>query len=58
MAEFTEHISKMGFERDEHHEFVFVTCGCGIEIGAAPDEETALDMAMEHAYNAGRADRG
>ena len=60
MAEETPvtHISQRGFEHDDHHGFIVVQCTCGIEIGAAPDEETALDMAMEHAWRAGRATDG
>lgn len=52
-AEFTTHISKMGFDMDDDG-FSWVECGCGTVLGPAPDQETLLDMAMEHAYWAGR----
>ena len=50
----TNHISQSGFVEDADG-FVLVECGCGVVLGPAPDTETALDMAMEHAFNAGRA---
>jgi hypothetical protein len=53
MAELTPHISEGGFEHDDHG-FIVVNCGCGFVLGPAPDEETALDMAMEHAFHEGR----
>ena len=46
------HISQMGFIEDADS-FITVKCGCGSILGPAPDPETALDMAMEHAYHAG-----
>ena len=51
----TVHISRSGFEEDEEG-FLFVTCDCGATIGFAPDHETLLDMAMEHAWAGGIAD--
>lgn len=48
----TMHISKQGFEEDDDG-FISVTCGCGAPLGPFPDQETALDAAMEHAYHAG-----
>jgi hypothetical protein len=47
----TQHISQEGYEVDDM-DFLTVKCGCGVVIGPAPDTETMLDMAMEHAYNA------
>ena len=47
------HVSQAGFEQDEDG-FVHVVCGCGVTLGPAPDEETALDIAMDHAYFAER----
>ena len=44
----TAHISQDGF-REDRDGFVTVKCGCGLTVGPAPDMETALDMAMEHA---------
>ena len=49
------HISVEGFIFDADG-FVSLGCGCGHQLGPAPDIETALDMAMEHAYHAGVAD--
>ena len=51
----TVHISRSGVEEDEDG-FLFVTCDCGATIGFAPDNETLLDMAMEHAWAGGVAD--
>lgn len=48
----TDHISQDGFETDDEG-FYVVRCGCGEVLGPAPDPETVLDMAMEHAYTAG-----
>lgn len=48
------HISRGGFE-DSGVDLV-VVCDCGVTIGPAPDEEVALDMAMEHAWSMGVAD--
>lgn len=47
----TNHISQAGFDEDDDG-FITVKCGCGAVVGPAPDNETALDMAMEHAYGA------
>lgn len=47
------HISLSGIQEDDDG-FVIVACNCGAVLGPAPDEETALDMAMEHAWRAGR----
>jgi hypothetical protein len=49
------HISESGIENDPGG-FVTVTCECGIKLGPAPDAETVLDMAMEHAFEAGFRD--
>lgn len=47
----TAHISVSGFAEDAAG-FVSVICGCGVVVGPMPDPETALDAAMEHAYQA------
>lgn len=46
----TIHISRSGMVEDDDG-FVSVTCDCGAVIGSAPDAETMLDMAMEHAWH-------
>jgi len=51
----TVHISRNGIEEDDNG-FGFVTCDCGAVIGPAPDNETLLDMAMEHAWEGGVGD--
>ena len=33
--------------------FYWVVCGCELRLGPAPDQETATDMAMEHAWEMG-----
>lgn len=43
------------FERDED-DFIVARCSCGWSLGPFPDEETAIDVLMEHAYDRGRAD--
>lgn len=45
------HISQSGFVEDGDG-FIWVRCECGEGLGPAPDEETMLDIAMEHAYQA------
>lgn len=46
------HVSRFGIVEDDDG-FCSVTCRCGETIGPAPDVETVLDMAMEHAHARG-----
>lgn len=41
------HFTENGIEEDDDG-FYFASCSCGAGIGPAPDEETLVDMAMEH----------
>lgn len=51
----TVHVSRSGIQEDDDG-FLSVLCDCGANIGPAPDPETMLDMAMEHAWAGGVAD--
>ncbi len=46
------HYTANGFEEDKLGFFV-PKCSCGWECPPAPDEETATDFLMQHAYEAG-----
>ena len=47
-----EHYTANGMEEDKLGFFV-PKCSCGWECPPAPDEETATDFLMQHAYEAG-----
>lgn len=47
-----EHYTANGFEEDKLGFFV-PKCSCGWECPPTPDEETATDFLMQHAYEAG-----
>ena len=51
----SEHYSVNGIEQDESGFFGF-TCKCGLIVDGFPDEETLLDEALAHGYNAGQED--
>ncbi len=42
------HTTVAGIERDDDG-FVFATCACGFVSMPCPDEETLIDVMMEHA---------
>ena len=48
----SEHCVVNGLERDEHG-FLSRTCQCGCVVAGFPDEETLIDEALAHGYNAG-----
>lgn len=49
------HLTAGGLDSDENG-FVISHCSCGWRMGPMPDEETAIDALMEHAYERGWAD--
>ena len=48
----SDHCVANGIERDEHG-FLGFTCQCGYVVEGCPDEETLIDEALAHGYNAG-----
>lgn len=46
-----DHVSMNGIERNDDG-FAFIRCECGVHLGPVPGAEEAVDMAMEHSYQA------
>lgn len=42
------------FDQDDEG-FTIVQCMCGLPLGPFPDDETAIDALMEHAFLEGQA---
>lgn len=53
----TTHYTADGVEQDEEGWYV-PSCACGWKWAPCPDIETAVDVLMEHAYEAGLASAG
>ena len=49
------HITLTGVDIDDDG-YYHATCGCGLEVTGVPALETIVDILMEHAYEAGRAE--
>ena len=46
--------SQNGIEHDDDG-WVWITCECGFRMGPYPDDEVAIDVAMNHAFDMGFA---
>lgn len=51
------HITAGGLDVDLRNGWLNALCCCGWRQGPFPDEETAIDALMEHAYAMGRHDQ-